>query len=321
MYILLMICPNPGKAILQSKTSSGYTFLFILSPASLQLLRYFFQITGISSTRHGIIFRSNAFRFCQYYGYQYWKGDLIMLTTEQLRTFKQTIQRRIKELREELEGNDEFGLSQSFTQQATGELSNYDNHPGDTATDLYEREKDLSLDEHAKQELAELQLALERIGKGKYGMCTVCGKDISSERLKTLPTATTCVEHSPSQHTSNHRPAEEDVLGNSFGEYVNDHEQANFFDAEDSWQRAALYGTSETPSDFNEQQMDYDRMYIDSDELHGYVEEIETFLSSDIAGKPTGVIPNERHEHYEDQLDDYESQAMQGSIEDTDLNK
>ncbi|WP_226659566.1 TraR/DksA C4-type zinc finger protein [Guptibacillus hwajinpoensis] len=242
-----------------------------------------------------------------------------MLTTDQLRSFKQMIQERMATLREELADNDEFGLSQSFTQHATGELSNYDNHPGDTATELYEREKDLSLSEHAKQELAELHQALERIGKGKYGVCNICGENIPIERLVTLPTAATCIKHSPSQQTSQHRPAEEEVLGQSFGEHVNDSD-ANFFDAEDSWQRAARYGTSETPSDFIDQQMNYDRMYIDSNELNGYVEEIETFLSADIDGKPTGVIPNERHEHYEDQLDDYESQASQGMIEDTDLN-
>lgn len=243
-----------------------------------------------------------------------------MLTTEQLRSFKSMIQERMRALNEELVENDEFGISQSFAQHSTGELSNYDNHPGDTATELYEREKDLSLNEHAKQELAELTDALERISNGKFGRCEVCGNEISIERLSILPTARTCVEHSPSQKTSNERPAEESVLGQSFGEHVNDQEESNFFDAEDSWQRTARYGTSETPSDFNETQMSYDRMYIDSNELNGYVEEIETFLSADIAGKPTGVIPNERHERYEDQLDDYEDQASQGMIEDSDLN-
>ncbi len=243
-----------------------------------------------------------------------------MLTTNQIRSFKNTIQNRICEIQKELVDNDEFGVSQSSIQHTTGELSNYDNHPGDTATELYEREKDLSLEEHAKQELAELTSALQRIDRGKYGVCEVCGKEISVDRLAILPTASTCIQHSPSQLTSSKRPAEEDVLGHSFGEYVNDTKDANFFDAEDSWQRAARYGTSETPSDFNTPQMDYDRMYIDSEEPSGYIEEIETFLTSDIDGKPAGVIPNEHHERYEDQLDEYAQQAAEGTIEDTDLN-
>ncbi|MGG1688013.1 TraR/DksA C4-type zinc finger protein [Pseudalkalibacillus sp. NRS-1564] len=242
-----------------------------------------------------------------------------MLTTNQLRSYKKMIQERILALSDELDENDEFGVSQSFAQHSTGELSNYDNHPGDTATELYEREKDLSLNEHAKTELAELTKALERIGNGKYGICEVCGNDISTERLAALPTASTCVEHSPSQKTSDRRPAEEGVLGNSFEEHVNDSNDATFFDAEDSWQRAAKYGTSETPSDFNAQEMNYDKMYIDSNEPVGYVEEIESFLSADLDGKPSGVIPNQRHERYEDLLDDHDHKASQGTIEDSDL--
>ncbi|MDP4551843.1 TraR/DksA C4-type zinc finger protein [Alkalihalobacillus macyae] len=242
-----------------------------------------------------------------------------MLTTDQLRSFKKIIQNRINEVKHELQINDDFGVSQSFVQHSTGELSNYDNHPGDTATELYEREKDISLSEHMKQELTELTSALQRIGSGKYGVCSVCGGDIAVERLVAIPTASTCIEHSPSQNTSHDRPVEESTLNPPFGKYVNDTKDANFFDAEDSWQRAARYGTSETPSDFNEQQMSYDSMYIESHEPYGYVEEIETFLSADLEGKPTGVIPNKTHEHYEAELDDYEEQVKNGTIEDTDL--
>ena len=36
----------------------------------------------------------------------------------------------------------------------------YDNHPADDATELYEREKDIALYEHAQQELKEIDYAL-----------------------------------------------------------------------------------------------------------------------------------------------------------------
>lgn len=38
-------------------------------------------------------------------------------------------------------------------------------------------------------------LALERIEKGTYGKCEVCGKKIEEARLEADPTATTCVKH------------------------------------------------------------------------------------------------------------------------------
>ncbi|WP_270182538.1 TraR/DksA C4-type zinc finger protein [Alkalihalobacillus sp. CinArs1] len=240
-----------------------------------------------------------------------------MLTTNQLRSFKEMIKNRLAEIEEqERTEQDDFGLSQAFVQESTGELSNYDNHPGDTGTELFEREKDLSLDEHLKQEKAELNLALQRINQGKYGVCQECGKEIATERLLAMPTATTCVDHSPSDQTSHNRPAEESA--NPFGRYDNDNRDANFFDSEDSWQRAASYGTSETPSDFIDPKKDYDNMYVEADEPYGYVEEIETFLTSDIDGKPTGVMPNESHERYEETIDEYEQNMFDGTVEDTD---
>lgn len=35
--------------------------------------------------------------------------------------------------------------------------------------------------------------ALERIEKGTYGMCAVCGKEIAADRLRVNPSAETCI--------------------------------------------------------------------------------------------------------------------------------
>jgi len=40
--------------------------------------------------------------------------------------------------------------------------------------------------------LRDINLALEKIEKGKYGKCEKCGKDIPEERLKVYPEARTC---------------------------------------------------------------------------------------------------------------------------------
>ncbi|GAA3320130.1 hypothetical protein GCM10020331_029840 [Ectobacillus funiculus] len=54
--------------------------------------------------------------------------------------------------------NDKDGM-----RDATSELSLYDNHPGDTATDLFEREKKIlaSLN-FVKKQLADVRYALEK---------------------------------------------------------------------------------------------------------------------------------------------------------------
>jgi RNA polymerase-binding transcription factor DksA len=74
------------------------------------------------------------------------------------------------------------------------ELSDYDQHPADTASETFEREKDVSILEQLEEELAELQAALERIDNGTYGIDEVTGKAIAPERLEAKPTARTNVD-------------------------------------------------------------------------------------------------------------------------------
>jgi RNA polymerase-binding transcription factor DksA len=78
------------------------------------------------------------------------------------------------------------------------ELSDYDQHPADTASETFEREKDVSILEQLEEELAELQAALERIDAGTYGLDEVTGKPIAAERLEAVPTARTNVDPRPS---------------------------------------------------------------------------------------------------------------------------
>jgi RNA polymerase-binding transcription factor DksA len=40
-----------------------------------------------------------------------------------------------------------------------------------------------------------IRAALERIEKGKYGKCEVCGNEIEEARLEADPSATTCIKH------------------------------------------------------------------------------------------------------------------------------
>jgi RNA polymerase-binding transcription factor DksA len=76
----------------------------------------------------------------------------------------------------------------------SSELADYDQHPADSASDTFEREKDLSILEQLETELAELQAALERIDNGTYGVDEVTGEPIDPARLDALPTARTNVD-------------------------------------------------------------------------------------------------------------------------------
>ena len=76
------------------------------------------------------------------------------------------------------------------------ELSDYDQHPADTATETFEREKDLSILEQLENELAELQAALERVDAGTYGVDEETGDPIDPARLDAFPTARTNISGS-----------------------------------------------------------------------------------------------------------------------------
>ncbi len=69
-----------------------------------------------------------------------------------------------------------------------------DNHLGDTAGAMYDRELDEGLEEGAQQTLAEIDAALRRIDDGTYGICEVCGKPIAPERLAAIPWARLCID-------------------------------------------------------------------------------------------------------------------------------
>ena len=91
----------------------------------------------------------------------------------------------VRELRTELGGDSEGA-----------ELADYDQHPADSASETFEREKDLSILEQLEEELAELEAALARIDDGTYGIDEVTGEAIDPARLEALPTARTNVDRS-----------------------------------------------------------------------------------------------------------------------------
>lgn len=86
-------------------------------------------------------------------------------------------------------------MSEESDDLVDNELSSYDtNEPGDAATQLYDRGRFEALDENTKEMLRRIDIALERIQEGTYGICEVTGQPIPVERLRALPWATMTVE-------------------------------------------------------------------------------------------------------------------------------
>ncbi|WP_280772263.1 TraR/DksA C4-type zinc finger protein [Salipaludibacillus daqingensis] len=227
-----------------------------------------------------------------------------MLTNDQLQTLKKTLEQTKEDLQMRLNGQ-HYGREFEFPKESVSELSNYDNHPGDLGTELFEREKDIALNEHSEHVLQEVVQSLKEMEQGSYGKCEACGIEIPYERLEAVPTARRCIKHTEENKVTNNRPEEEDVIAPAFGKFDYDESSRNetFFDAEDSWQAVSVYGSSETPSDFNNtDNKDYNNMFVESDEPVGIVEEVEGILTADIEGNYSGVsIDHKRYEKYLDE--------------------
>jgi RNA polymerase-binding transcription factor DksA len=70
----------------------------------------------------------------------------------------------------------------------------FDDESGEGDTMVVERERDLALSAQARQTVAEIDAALERMANGTYGYSVVSGQPIPRERLEAIPWATVLVE-------------------------------------------------------------------------------------------------------------------------------
>lgn len=79
-------------------------------------------------------------------------------------------------------------------QSDKGDVSGHAMHMADVATDMYDREFNLSLASNDREMLQKIEAALLRISKGTFGLCLKTGKRIPEARLKAVPYAEYCLE-------------------------------------------------------------------------------------------------------------------------------
>lgn len=76
-----------------------------------------------------------------------------------------------------------------------GELSSLDQHQADVGSEVFEREKELSILHQVDADLAEVADALLRLDSGAYGTCQTCGGPIPGQRLDAVPATRFCADH------------------------------------------------------------------------------------------------------------------------------
>lgn len=231
-----------------------------------------------------------------------------MLTKEQTMTLKKELLR----LQDDLTVTEERTTTDTAPQDEIGELSTYDNHPADMGTELYDREKDRALNEHASEEMEKVQTALKRMEEGTYGVCEECGKDIPFERLEAIPYTTVCVEDAV-QEVPDDRPVENDLLKMAKPNTFADRREGIYEDPIDSFEAIAKSGTSESPSDFTGDHDNYEDLY-DTNVEDESTEDIDVIAASDIDGEPAGYVRSDTTAEYEENLDDENLESELGDI-------
>jgi DnaK suppressor protein len=86
-------------------------------------------------------------------------------------------------------------LEREFTgiAEAAGAAGTDDEHDPEGATLAFERQHAAALLEQARERLAAIDTALDRVRDGRYGVCDRCGQPIGDDRLAARPAALTCI--------------------------------------------------------------------------------------------------------------------------------
>ncbi|MFW5787065.1 MAG: TraR/DksA C4-type zinc finger protein [Halanaerobiales bacterium] len=165
-------------------------------------------------------------------------------------TTKDFYQKKLREIKNSLENRlkkfkDEERISQK---NSTGELSSYDNHPGDQGSETYEREKDLGLKNNTANQLKQVNIALNKLRKGKYGYCNVCGQKIDKQRLRVIPYSDICRICSKKNSKENLINRKADLKNTEFN-IETDPVNIKGMGEQNAWEEVARYGNSNSGQD------------------------------------------------------------------------
>ena len=111
-------------------------------------------------------------------------SEKAMLSPKKLQNFRVLLDGKLGEL-----------LSEA-TKTVTGMTSHEETFadPTDRATLESDRNFTLRIRDRERKLIAKIKEAIERIENGTYGICEMCGEEISEARLKARPVTTLCID-------------------------------------------------------------------------------------------------------------------------------
>ena len=115
-------------------------------------------------------------------------------TKSKLKVFKESIEKRMEEIATDMDDLHDGILDNSNNGGNLSQESVFSVHMADAGTDSFEQEKNYNLMSRESDYYKNLEIALERIDDGTFGMCNICNDLIPEERMIEVPNATKCVK-------------------------------------------------------------------------------------------------------------------------------
>ena len=112
---------------------------------------------------------------------------------EKLAQFRISIEKRMEEIAEDMGDIHDGILDNGNNSEGSSQESVFSVHMADAGTDSFEQEKNYILMGRESDYYKNLELALDRIDDGIFGICKICSELIPEERMLEVPNATKCV--------------------------------------------------------------------------------------------------------------------------------
>ena len=110
-----------------------------------------------------------------------------------LKQFRKSIEKRMEEIAEDMGDIHDGILDNSNDSEGSSQESVFSVHMADAGTDSFEQEKNYILMGRESDYYKNLEIALDRIDDGIFGICNICAELIPEERMLEVPNATKCV--------------------------------------------------------------------------------------------------------------------------------
>lgn len=110
----------------------------------------------------------------------------VELSSQQLDELRQLLEARRNELEMQLSAGDEAARPVTLDQQSVGRVSRIDA--------IQQQQMAMANQQQTARVLQCIELGLQRIERGKYGLCQQCAEPIAFARLKAQPFASLCLD-------------------------------------------------------------------------------------------------------------------------------